>query len=82
MEATGEQGHNGWKNWETWNVALWIDNEEALYKLARSLRFKMEPYRTFSLLMLEAGSKGTPDGVAWDDAGLDRDELDRMIEEL
>ena len=21
--------YNGWKNWETWNVALWIDNEES-----------------------------------------------------
>lgn len=24
--------YNGWKNWETWNVALWFDNEEAIYR--------------------------------------------------
>jgi len=23
-----EQGYNGWKNYETWNVKLWIDNEQ------------------------------------------------------
>ena len=24
--------YNGWKNWETWNVALWCDNEEVIYR--------------------------------------------------
>lgn len=24
--------YNGWSNWETWNVALWIDNEEDFYR--------------------------------------------------
>jgi len=23
--------YNGWTNYETWNVALWIDNEEGTY---------------------------------------------------
>lgn len=31
-----EQGYNGWKNYETWCVALWIDNEELSYNTARS----------------------------------------------
>ena len=25
------EGHNGWKNYETWNVALWIDNDQSTY---------------------------------------------------
>lgn len=23
--------YNGWKNWETWNVALWCGNDEGIY---------------------------------------------------
>ena len=23
--------YNGWTNWETWNVLLWLDNEQSLY---------------------------------------------------
>jgi hypothetical protein len=23
--------YNGWTNYETWNVALWVDNDESVY---------------------------------------------------
>lgn len=29
--------YNGWTNYETWNVKLWIDNEEPSYKLWREI---------------------------------------------
>lgn len=28
-------GYQGWKNWETWNVALWIDNEQGSHEFWR-----------------------------------------------
>lgn len=31
------EGHNGWTNYETWCVALWLDNEEPSYRHMLSL---------------------------------------------
>lgn len=27
--------YNGYKNWNHWNVSLWINNDEGLYRLAK-----------------------------------------------
>lgn len=27
----------GWENWETWNVALYMDNDEGAYRYRKSL---------------------------------------------
>jgi hypothetical protein len=32
-----EQGYNGWKNYPTWNVNLWLSNDEGLYNATREL---------------------------------------------
>ena len=41
--------YNGWANWETWNVALWIQNDYSTYKVARQYdsynRLIPRPYR-------------------------------------
>jgi hypothetical protein len=34
---TTETGYNGWKNYETWVIALWLDNEHHTYNLMREL---------------------------------------------
>lgn len=30
-------GYNGWTNYETWNCALWLDNDEGSYHWAREI---------------------------------------------
>lgn len=70
--------YNGWKNYETWNVALWIGNDEGLYIIGKRCR----NYQDFQDRMAELDSTQTPDKVAWNDSGLDIDALDRMIAEL
>ena len=32
--------YNGWTNYETWLVALWLDNDEETYNKIRSFKYK------------------------------------------
>ncbi len=73
-----EGGYNGWANWETWNVALWIGNDEGLYSMARGFK----DYSSFAQEIRELGMLETPDGASWTDSGLDHDALDEMLQEL
>ena len=70
--------YNGWLNYGTWNVSLWIQNDEGLYNLARGCA----RYTTFVAVMRDLGSTETPDGVAWNDSGLDHAALDETIEKI
>lgn len=79
--------YNGWRNYETWNVALWIDNDETLYSIAREVR----DYAQFVDRMSDYDGIGTskeqpynlayetPDRVPWTYPGLDTDALDSLI---
>jgi len=74
-----EKGYNGWTNYETWNVALWIQNDEGLYHLARELG----NYETFVDYVTEGfRNSKTPDGVKWNDPKVNRIELADLFEEF
>jgi hypothetical protein len=32
-----EEGYNGWTNYETWAVKLWMDNDEGSYRLFKEM---------------------------------------------
>ena len=56
--------YNGWENYETWNVALWINNSEGLYHLAQDCG----DYETLvKCLYDEYGVNETRDGVKFAD---------------
>ena len=80
---TEDTTYNGWANYQTWNVALWIGNDEGLYSFAKE--HKRSGYKSFVESLKELGgeiSLQTPDGVAWNDSGLDIEELDEMMRDL
>jgi hypothetical protein len=70
--------YNGWKNWATWNVALWILSDEGLYDAAKDCK----TYGQLALQLWECGSKKTPDGACWYDPSLDTVALSAMMTEL
>ena len=70
--------YSGWRNYETWNVALWIGNDEGLYHLAKDAG----SYQSFRDAMREFGVTETPDRVAYNDGRVDTAAINEMIEEL
>lgn len=62
-----QQEYNGWKNYETWNVALWLGNDEGLYNQARDFVRCMKKHgcRIFGgeaeSFVREVLPQGTPD---------------------
>ena len=81
--------YNGWHNYSTWNVALWIGNEYPIYKDAvnyvrqcERLDETVDYTQLADVIAIKYGSK-TPDGVSWTDISqLDTTELDEMLKEL
>jgi hypothetical protein len=79
-----EKEYNGWKNRATWNVALWVNNDQDIYEGAVEFMkdYKgISPYRTF---MRTCGLQGqrTPDKILWVSQILDFDALNEMMKEL
>jgi len=75
MTTTLETTYNGYTNYETWNVALWLQNEEGLYYLCRDIGNYVD---TIDLLKDE-GTVSTPDGVRYDDPKVNISEINDTV---
>lgn len=79
--------YSGWKNRATWNVALWVGNDEGLYNSAveyargRRDRGKRPTWGGFVAYAGLAGEK-TPDGYKFDGSRLDYKALSEMLAEF
>lgn len=56
--------YNGHKNWNHWNVSLWINNDEWLYQIARE---KVKGYGKANAAVILKGllPPRTPDGALY-----------------
>jgi hypothetical protein len=77
--------YEGWKNRQTWNVALWINNDYPLYKSAvkfmENNSSHKNPYKAF-VLSEGLSAERTPDRIGYISTRLDYDELNKMMHEL
>jgi hypothetical protein len=66
--------YNGFKNWNHWNVSLWIQNDYPLYNTARLIRRKHKNVKDAAQAMKdildEMGLKKTPDGAPYSASSL------------
>jgi len=76
--------YNGWTNWATWNVALWVDNKEEYY-FARVETAEMvkkwtaEAVEDFVRTIFPEGTPDMADGVMMVD-GLDAVNYEEITE--
>jgi len=69
--------YNGWSNYQTWNVALWIQNDFKFYAVALGCG----DYREFLSAIVDSDvGITTPDGVSWFAGAINHAEIDSLIE--
>lgn len=65
----GNKGYNGYKNKTHWNVSLWINNDESLYRLAQDFinanANRNDAARDMMLFLELTGQDKTPDGFKY-----------------
>lgn len=58
--------YNGHKNWNYWNVSLWLGNDEGLYNLARECKREVKNRTEAATMFLSrVGTDKTPDGAKY-----------------
>ena len=61
--------YNGHKNWNHWNVSLWINNDEGLYRMAlfyaRQRHDRKKAAKDLLEYLNENGITHTPDGAPY-----------------
>jgi len=57
--------YNGHKNWDYWNVSLWINNEETIYNAAYIMVSSMGAKEAAKTLAKTLAGTKTPDGAKY-----------------
>jgi len=71
--------YNGWTNWETWNVAMWIGNDEMYHRMMT--QGAKGDWEQFKALAMQFGITKTPDGVSFEDPKVNQDEISKAHSE-
>ena len=70
--------YNGHKNYETWNVSLWLNNDEGLYACCQ----EFNSYADLLIHLQNNFNDATPDGVDYEHDALDYEALDELVQSI
>lgn len=79
-----DKTYNGWKNKQTWNCALWIGNDEPLYRAAVEFMSQYKGRAPYACFIKSYGIENdkTPDGINWISTRISYRELNAMMNEF
>ena len=75
-----ETTYNGWTNYETWNAALWLDNEYFYYSIMIIKKLQSGVFNNLDANWDWANTTG--DGISWNDPKINIEEINEKIMEL
>ena len=74
-----EQGYNGWTNYETWNVSLWLGNDEGSYQMVNEMAEEADDAYELAQAIKEFILENDP---LYGEAGLYQDLLGAALSEV
>lgn len=79
-----DTSYNGWKNYETWNVPLWIENNEPTYNKAKDFMRTYKGKTPYNDFLKSSGLRGTKtgDNVSYASPKVSRTEMNKYLREL
>ena len=76
--TTATTTYNGHKNYETWNVSLWINNDAGFYACAQEAADYIDLLIHFQNNFIDE----TPDGVDFEHDALDYAALNELVQSI
>ena len=66
MAERYDREYNGWTNWHTWNLMLWIDNTEEVYHKGRVMAGEQTRFKRWASSICTTVNRVHDEGIEWE----------------